>query len=42
MGLASWRCAEFDKRGGRDGAFEVEMKLGLGEAADEGLDVVHL
>ena len=34
--------AEFGERGGRDGAFEVKVKLGLGEAVDEGLDIVHL
>ncbi len=33
--------AELDERGGQDGAFEMEMQLGLGEAADEGLDVGH-
>ncbi len=27
--------AQLDERGGQDGAFEMEMKLGLGEAADE-------
>ena len=34
--------AQLDQRGGHDGAFEVQMQLGLGQAADEGLDVVHL
>ena len=33
--------AQLDERGGRDGAFEMEMKFGLGEAADERLDIVH-
>ena len=30
--------AELDQRGGQDGAFEMQMQLGLGQAADEGLD----
>ena len=27
--------AELDQRGGRDGAFEMQMQLGLGQAANE-------
>ena len=41
-GLGVVALAELDERGGRDGAFEMEMKLGLGQAADEGLDIVHV
>ena len=33
--------AELDQCGGRDGAFEMQMQLGLGQAADEGLDRGH-
>src|SRR5580692_8036316 len=33
--------AELDEGGGRDGALEVKMKLGLGQAADEPLDFGH-
>ena len=33
--------AELDQSGGRDGAFEMQMQLGLGQAADEGLDFRH-
>ena len=33
--------AELDQRGGQDGAFEVQMQLGLGEAADERGNIVH-
>jgi len=40
-----WRSvvslAQLDKRGGRDGAFEVQMEFRLRQAANEGLDVVH-
>jgi hypothetical protein len=33
--------AELDQSGGRDGAFEMQMQLGLGQAADEFLDFRH-
>ncbi len=33
--------AELDQRGGQNGAFEVQMQLGLGQAADEGLNRGH-
>ena len=33
--------AELDQRGGRDGAFEMQMQLGLGQAADEFLNFRH-
>ena len=33
--------AELDQRGGQDGAFEVQMQLGLGQAADEIADFSH-
>ncbi len=33
--------AELGECGGQDGAFEVEMKLGLGEPADEVLNFGH-
>ena len=33
--------AELDEGGGQDGAFKVEVQLGFGEAADEGLDGGH-
>jgi hypothetical protein len=33
--------AQFDQRGGQNGAFEVQVQLGLGQAADEGFDLGH-
>jgi hypothetical protein len=33
--------AELDQGGRRDSAFEMQMQLGLGQAADEGLDFRH-
>ncbi len=33
--------AELDQSGGRDGAFEMQMQLGLGQAADEVLNFRH-
>jgi hypothetical protein len=33
--------AELDQRGGQDGAFEVQVQLGLGKTADEGFDCGH-
>jgi hypothetical protein len=33
--------AEFGKSSGQDCAFEMEMKLGFGEPADEGFDLGH-
>ena len=32
---------QLHQRGGHNGAFEVQMQLGLGQAADEGFDVGH-
>ena len=34
--------AQLNERGWGDGAFEVKMQLGLGKAADERLDIVHI
>jgi len=34
--------AEFDERLRQDGALEVQMQLGFGQAADEGLYIRHL
>ena len=34
--------AQLNERGGGDSAFEVKMQLGLGKAADERLNIVHI
>ena len=37
-GLVVLAGAQFDKRGRRNGALEVQMQLSFGQAADEGFD----
>ena len=34
-------CTELNQGGGQDGAFEVKVQLGLGESADERLNLRH-
>jgi len=41
QGVSVVAGAELDQGGGRDGAFKVQMQLGLGQAADEFLDFRH-
>ena len=42
MGRGVVAGAQLDQRGGQDGAFEMQMQLGLGQAADEVLDLGHI
>jgi hypothetical protein len=40
-GYVSWRALSSTSVAGSNGAFEVEVQLGLGQAADEFLDFRH-